>query len=76
MRPRWLGLISLAFCALCSWRPAIAATDVPSAAVLGLEAIDAPASLVDEVTEQLRQRVSAAPDMRRVAGKDLVEIPV
>jgi PEGA domain len=74
MRPRWLGLISLAFCALCSWRPAIAAMDGIPTAVLGLEAIDAPAALVDEVTEQLRQRVSASPDLRRVAGKDLVEL--
>ncbi|HEX2659458.1 MAG TPA: PEGA domain-containing protein [Polyangia bacterium] len=42
--------------------------------MLGLEAIDVPATLVDDVSNELRQRVSASPDMRLVSGKDLVEL--
>ncbi|HEY4187365.1 MAG TPA: PEGA domain-containing protein [Polyangia bacterium] len=73
MRPRWLGLIPLAFCAL---YPGMshASGDGPPTAVLGLEAIDVPATLVDQISEELRQRVSAASDLRLVSGKDLVEL--
>jgi hypothetical protein len=74
MRPRWLGLIPLAFCALCPWRPAIAATEGTPTAVLGLEAIDVPAAVVDQVSEQLRQRVAGSTDLVLVTGKDLVEL--
>src|SRR5262249_38295728 len=42
--------------------------------VLGIEAIDAPPAVADEISEQLRQRVSATTDMRLVSGKDLVEL--
>ena len=81
MRPRWLGLIPLA---LCAFSPALlpvvtpslahAAGDGPATAVLGLESSDVPASVVDAISEELRQRVSAASDMRLVSGKDLVEL--
>lgn len=43
-------------------------------AVLGIETIDVPAAVGDEIAEQLRHRVAAAKDLRLVAGKDLVEI--
>jgi len=81
MRPRWPGLIPLA---LCAFSPALlpvvtpslahAAGDGPATAVLGLESSDVPASVVDAISEELRQRVSAASDMRLVSGKDLVEL--
>jgi len=70
---RWLVLISLAFSAL-SAKPSLAAGDGAPTAVLGLEAIDVPATLVDDVSNELRQRVSASADMKLVSGKDLVEL--
>ena len=70
---RWLVLISLAFPAL-SAKPSLAAGDGAPTAVLGLEAIDVPATLVDDVSNEMRQRVSASADMRLVSGKDLVEL--
>jgi hypothetical protein len=73
MSLRWLTLICLAFCAL-SPRQALAASDGAPTAVLGLEAIDVPTSLVDQVSNEMRQRVSASTDMRLVSGKDLVEL--
>ena len=55
MRLRWLasGLVALALGPL---YPATgrAQTEVASTAVLGLEPIDAPISLTDEISEQLR----------------------
>src|SRR3569832_2038356 len=77
MRPRWLGLILLALCAaspLLAPASARAAGDGPATAVLGLEATDVPPAVVDAISEELRQRVSAARDMRLVSGKDLVEL--
>jgi hypothetical protein len=77
MRPRWLGLVPLAICALPLPSASAAgrtAEDPSPTAVLGLEATDVPATLVDEISEQLRQRVSSAADMRLVPGKDLVEL--
>ncbi len=75
MRLRWLGpcLIALALGALTP-RSARAQPEVSSTAVLGLEAIDVPSSLTDEIAEQLRQRVSASKDLHLVSGKDLVEV--
>jgi len=75
MRSRWLSRTLLAFCALISWRTARAATEAGApTAVLGLEAVGAPTQVVDDLTEQLRQRVTASSDMRLVPGKDLVEL--
>ena len=77
MRPRWLGLILLALCAsspLLAPASARAAGDGPATAVLGLESTDVPPTVVDAISEELRQRVSAARDMRLVSGKDLVEL--
>ena len=70
---RWLTVIFLAFCALSSKR-ALAASDGAPTAVLGLEAIDVPAALVDQISNEIRQRVSGSTDMRLVSGKDLVEL--
>src|SRR5688500_16023360 len=76
MRLHWLapGLIALA---LGVFQPRFAlaeAESTSSTAVLGLEAIDVPHTLTDEMSEQLRQRVAAAKEMQLVSGKDLVEV--
>jgi PEGA domain len=75
MRLQWLGhsLLALALGALVA-RNAGAQGEGSSTAVLGVEAIDVPPALSDEISEQLRQRVSASRDMRLVSGKDLVEV--
>lgn len=73
MRLRWLRLIPLA---LCAFSPSLAraAGDGRATAVLGLEGNDVPRAVVDAISEELRQRVSATSDMRLVPGKDLVEL--
>ncbi len=75
MRLHWLvpSLIALAL-GVAIPRSAYAQPEVSSTAVLGLEGIDVPATVTDEMSEQLRQRVSGAHDMRLVSGKDLVEV--
>jgi hypothetical protein len=67
------GLVALALGAV-PLRPAHAETDVAPTAVLGLEGIDVPLSLTDDISEQLRQRVTGSRDMQLVSGKDLVEV--
>src|SRR3569833_2672693 len=77
MRPRRRGQILLAERAsspLLAPASARAAGDGPATAVLGLESTDVPPAVVDAISEELRQRVSAARDMRLVSGKDLVEL--
>lgn len=75
MRSRWLSLTLLALCALTPGRSALAATEAGApTAVLGLESLGAPAQVVDDLTEQLRQRVTGSTDLRLVPGKDLVEL--
>jgi TolB-like protein len=75
MRLRWLcpSLTALALGALVS-RTARAQPEVLSTAVLGLETLDVPSSLADDISEQLRQRVSGSKDLHLVSGKDLVEV--
>ncbi|MEO8212815.1 MAG: PEGA domain-containing protein, partial [Myxococcales bacterium] len=76
MRLRWLvpGLIALALGGLSPRSARAEAESSFSTAVLGLESIDVPNSVADELSEQLRQTVSAARDMHLVFGKDLVEV--
>lgn len=77
MRLGWLGLIPLALCAFSpalSTSVALAAGDGPATAVLGLESNDVPPTVVDAISEELRQRVSSSSAMRLVSGKDLVEL--
>jgi TolB-like protein len=54
------------------------ATEKPAAhatvALLGLEAIDVPENIGQEITEALRQRIAATEGLRLVPGKDLVEV--
>jgi len=75
MRLRWLGLSALALAAMAPGR-ARADVDPVQVAVLGLETLDAPPALADQITDELRQRISASRDMKLVSGptKDLVEI--
>lgn len=75
MRLEWLGfgLVALAL-GLVAPASARAESDSGSVAVLGLEAIDVPAALADDISEQLRQRVTASRDMHLVSGKDLIEV--
>ena len=76
MRLRWLvpGLIALALGGLSPRSARAEAESSFSTAVLGLESIDVPNSVTDELSEQLRQAVSASRDMHLVSGKDLVEV--
>jgi hypothetical protein len=75
MRLHWLvpSLIALAL-GVFHPRSVHAQAEVSSTAVLGLEGIDVPATLTDEMSDQLRQRVSATRDLHLVSGKDLVEV--
>jgi PEGA domain len=75
MRLQWL-LPSLIALALGAFAPRIARAqpEVSSTAVLGLEGIDVPTSLADDIAEQLRQRVSGTHDLHLVSGRDLVEV--
>ena len=50
-----------------------AAPDV-GVAVLGLETVDVPEALAQQVTDALRQRAAATSGVRVVQGKDLIEI--
>src|SRR3569833_3273931 len=77
MRPRWLGLILLALCAsspLLAPASAHAAGKGPDTAEQKQKTTEEPPTNVDAISEELRQRVSAARDMRLVSGKDLVEL--
>src|SRR5438874_7464330 len=53
--------------------PAVAAPDV-SVAVLGLEPVDVPEPLAQQLTDALRQRASSTGGVRMVQGKDLIEV--
>ncbi|MEP6653842.1 MAG: PEGA domain-containing protein [Myxococcales bacterium] len=76
MRLQWLvpGLIALALGVFSPRSARAEAESTFSTAVLGLESIDVPNSLTDELSEQLRQTVSGSRDMHLVSGKDLVEV--
>jgi hypothetical protein len=52
---------------------ALAATDV-SVAVLGLEPVDVPEPLAQQLTDALRQRAASTGGVRMVQGKDLIEV--
>jgi PEGA domain len=53
---------------------AAAARAEPSVAVLGLEPIDVPEALAQQLTDALRQRAAGTLGIKAVAGKDLIEI--
>ncbi|HEY7955858.1 MAG TPA: PEGA domain-containing protein [Polyangia bacterium] len=51
-----------------------AQTSPPSLAVLGVEPVDVPEALAQQLTDALRQRAAATSGIHAVAGKDLIEI--
>jgi hypothetical protein len=51
-----------------------ARAEVTSVAVLGIEPIDVPEALAQQLTDALRQRASSTNGVRMVQGKDLIEI--
>src|SRR6185437_8612730 len=51
-----------------------AQTTPPSLAVLGVEPVDVPEALAQQLTDALRQRAAATSGIHAVAGKDLIEI--
>ena len=69
--PRYSTLV--AALALLVWAPAAQAADV-SVAVLGLEPVDVPEPLAQQLTDALRQRASSTSGVRMVQGKDLIEV--
>jgi hypothetical protein len=73
MRLRWVGALALALGAVAPRAAGADPGDVATA-VLGIETIDAPPGLGEQISEELRQRVAASHDLRLVSGKDLVEI--
>jgi hypothetical protein len=73
MRLRLFGALALALSATTARAAGPDPGDVATA-VLGIETIDAPAGLGEQISEELRQRVAASHDLRLVSGKDLVEI--
>src|SRR4051794_17285375 len=48
--------------------------DTTSVAVLGVEPIDVPEALAQQLTDALRQRAAGTSGVRAVQGKDLIEI--
>jgi hypothetical protein len=52
----------------------VARADTNSVAVLGVEPIDVPEALAQQLTDALRQRAAGTPGIRAVQGKDLIEI--
>lgn len=69
---RYVTLLGL-LAALVPARGALAASDV-GVAVLGLEPVDIPEALAQQLTDALRQRAAATSGVRVVPGKDLIEI--
>ena len=51
-----------------------ARAQTPSVAVLGVEPLDVPEALAQQLTDALRQRAAATAGVRAVQGKDLIEI--
>jgi opacity protein-like surface antigen len=72
--PRYSTIfVALAAALLAAPASAVAAPDV-SVAVLGLEPIDVPEPLAQQLTDALRQRAASTGGVRMVQGKDLIEV--
>ncbi|MGZ3426965.1 MAG: PEGA domain-containing protein [Polyangia bacterium] len=70
--PRYSTLLA-ALGLLLATSTAMAAPDV-SVAVLGLEPVDVPEPLAQQITDALRQRAASTSGVRMVQGKDLIEV--
>jgi hypothetical protein len=58
----------------CTAFSGVARADTTSVAVLGVEPIEVPEGLAQQLTEALRQRAAGTAGVRAVQGKDLIEI--
>jgi hypothetical protein len=70
--PRYSSILAALFALLLA-STALAAPDV-SVAVLGLEPVDVPEPLAQQLTDALRQRAASTGGVRMVQGKDLIEV--
>lgn len=70
--PRYSTILA-ALAALLVASSAMAAPDV-SVAVLGLEPVDVPEPLAQQLTDALKQRAASTAGVRTVQGKDLIEV--
>src|SRR3954469_8324426 len=70
---RYLRLSLLLSAILVGWA-GTAWADPASLAVLGVDALDVPEALAQQLTDALRQRAVATSGVRAVQGKDLIEI--
>src|SRR6185503_7099121 len=68
------GHLSTAAVVLLAGWAQVARADAPSVAVLGIEAVDVPDALAQQLSESLRQRLAATAGIRLLPGKDLIEI--
>lgn len=64
----------LAALAMLFLAPAIGSAAEVSVAVLGLEPVEVPEALAQQLTDALRQRASSTTGVRMVQGKDLIEV--
>jgi hypothetical protein len=72
-RHRARAAVAIAFALACASSAAAAASET-TVAVLGIEPVEVPEGLAQQLTDGLRQRVAAMPGIRQVQGKDLVEM--
>jgi len=70
--PRYSSILAALIALLVAF-PALAANDV-SVAVLGLEPVEVPEALAQQLTDALRQRAASTGGVRMVQGKDLIEV--
>jgi hypothetical protein len=71
--PRYSSVLAALVGLVLAASSASAAPDV-SVAVLGLEPVDVPEPLAQQLTDALRQRASSTSGVRTVQGKDLIEV--
>lgn len=71
--PRYSSVLAALVGLVLASSSAYAAPDV-SVAVLGLEPVDVPEPLAQQLTDALRQRASSTAGVRTVQGKDLIEV--
>ena len=71
--PRYSSVLAALVGLVLASSSASAAPDV-SVAVLGLEPVDVPEPLAQQLTDALRQRASSTSGVRTVQGKDLIEV--
>lgn len=72
---RYLTVLAAAsMLGLFGWQTSALAGPDTSVAVLGIEPIDVPQSLAQQLTDALRQRASSTSGVRMVQGKDLIEV--